>query len=77
VGTTDGRFDTSGLPLATPPRRAPQDFRLAFDRRFMNTVVTRMDDNEAIFKRILDDDDFRVLLEAHYAKKVYERLRTQ
>ena len=41
----------------------------------MNTVVTRMDDNEAIFKRILDDDDFRALLEAHYAKKVYERLR--
>jgi type I restriction enzyme R subunit len=51
------------------------NFRLAFDRRFMHTVVTRMDDNEAIFKRILDDDDFRAMLEHYYADKVYRRLR--
>jgi type I restriction enzyme R subunit len=53
------------------------NFRLAFDRRFMNTVVTRMDDNEAIFKRILDDDDFRAILERFYAEKIYERLRAE
>lgn len=54
-----------------------ENFRLAFDRGFMHTVVIRMDDNEAIFKQILDDDEFRALLEAHYAEKVYDRLRTE
>jgi hypothetical protein len=42
----------------------------------MHTVVTRTDDNEAIFKRILDDDEFRSLLEDYYANKVYGRLRS-
>jgi type I restriction enzyme, R subunit len=75
-------FDQFEETWASDPDLAAQaqhndldNFRLAFDRRFMNTVVTRMDDNEPIFKRILDYDDFRALLEAHYAKKVYERLR--
>ena len=43
----------------------------------MNTVVTRMDDNEEIFKKILDDDEFRRILEEHYAKRIYERLRNE
>ena len=30
-----------------------ENFRLVFDRRFLGTVVGRMDENEAIFKRIL------------------------
>jgi type I restriction enzyme, R subunit len=53
------------------------NFRLAFDRRFMHTIVTRMDDNEAIFKKILDDDEFRAILEDFYARKIYERLRAE
>ena len=40
----------------------------------MNTIVTRMDANNDIFKRILDDNDFRTLL-ADYVKKVYAQLR--
>jgi hypothetical protein len=36
-----------------------------------------MDDNEAIFKKILDDDEFRAILEQFYAQKIYERLRTE
>ena len=43
----------------------------------MNTIVTRMDANDEIFKRILDDHDFRDLLADYYVKKVYERLRAQ
>ena len=34
-----------------------ENFRLVFDREFMKTVVGRMDMNEAIFKRILDDEE--------------------
>lgn len=41
----------------------------------MDTVIGRMDANEAIFKRILDDDDFRRALTDYYLKKIYDRLR--
>jgi type I restriction enzyme R subunit len=53
------------------------NFRLAFDRSFMQTVVTRMDTNDEIFKRILDDADFRDLVANYYVHKVYERLRSE
>ena len=46
-----------------------------FDPKFLDTVVTRMDANEAIFKKILDDEDFRELLADFYLNKVYRRLR--
>jgi len=49
--------------------------RSVFDRKFLETIVTRMDANSEIFKRILDDDDFRELLGGYYVKKVYEQLR--
>jgi hypothetical protein len=34
-----------------------------------------MDENEAIFKRVPDDDDSRDALATFYLQKVYERLR--
>ena len=52
------------------------NFRLVFEPKFMNTVIGRMDANEAIFKRILDDDDFRDVLADFYLKKMYARLRS-
>jgi len=52
-----------------------ENFRLVFDNRFMGTVVSRMDDNEAIFKRILDDEEFRQVLLDLYAGRVYRRAR--
>ncbi len=52
-----------------------ENFRLVFDDRFIGTVVSRMDDNEAIFKRILDDDEFRQVLIDYYARRVYDRAR--
>ncbi|MHB1613130.1 MAG: type I restriction endonuclease subunit R, partial [Actinomycetes bacterium] len=54
-----------------------ENFRLVFDNRFMGTVVARMDDNEAIFKRILDDEEFRSVLMDLYAGRVYRRARQQ
>ncbi len=41
----------------------------------MQTIVTRMDDNSEIFKKILDDDDFSDFLRDHYLGKVYTQLR--
>jgi type I restriction-modification system DNA methylase subunit len=54
-----------------------ENFRLVFDREFIDTVVRRMDTNEEIFKRILDDGDFRRTMLDYYATRLYERLRCQ
>jgi type I restriction enzyme, R subunit len=53
------------------------NFRLVFDRTFIETVVRRMDSNEEIFKRILDEEDFQHVLLDYYAKRVYARLRRE
>ncbi len=53
-----------------------ESFRLVFDHRFLDTVVSRMDENEAIFKRILDDEEFRQVLMDLYAGRVYRRARS-
>jgi type I restriction enzyme, R subunit len=52
-----------------------ENFRLVFDRKFLQTIITRMDGNSEIFKRILDEEDFRDLLCDYYVKKVYGQLR--
>lgn len=41
----------------------------------MNTIVTRMDTNSDIFKRILDEDDLQEVVHDYYLKKVYAELR--
>jgi type I restriction enzyme R subunit len=51
-----------------------ENFRLVFDRMFLETVVGRMDDNEMIFKRVLDDAEFQKTLMDLYANRVYQRL---
>jgi type I restriction enzyme, R subunit len=61
--------------LAQARANTLENFRLAFDERFMGTVVDRMDDNEAIFRRILDDEEFRQVLMDLYASRVYQRAR--
>ena len=52
-----------------------ENFALVFGPKFLDTVIGRMDANEAIFKRILDDEDFRRVLTDYYLKKIYDRLR--
>jgi type I restriction enzyme R subunit len=51
------------------------NFKLVFDRKFLQTIITRVDANDEIYKRILDDEDFRLTLGEFYLRKVYERLR--
>jgi type I restriction enzyme, R subunit len=53
------------------------NFRLVFDRTFLDTVVKRMDDNEDIFKRILDEPTFRQTVLDHYAERLFGRLRAE
>jgi type I restriction enzyme R subunit len=53
-----------------------ENFRLVFNPKFLNTIVTRMDANDAIFKQILDDHEFQDVLADFYVRKIYSRLRT-
>jgi hypothetical protein len=52
-----------------------ENFRLVFDRMFMGTVVARMDDNEEIFIRVLDDPEFQRTPMDLYAVRADRRLR--
>ena len=52
------------------------NFRLVFDRKFLSTVVERMDGNEATYKRVLDDENFQKALMNLYALRLYDRLRS-
>ncbi len=54
-----------------------ENFRLVFDRTFIDTVVKRMDENADIFKRILDDTEFQRTVLDYYAARLYERLRSE
>ena len=51
------------------------NFLLVFDHTFLDTIVKRVDSNDAIFKTILDEPEFRRTLLEFYAAKLYERLR--
>jgi type I restriction enzyme R subunit len=52
-----------------------ENFGLVFNRKFLNTIIARVDTNDELFKRILDDEEFQAAIERHYLRKVYERLR--
>jgi type I restriction enzyme R subunit len=52
-----------------------ENFGLVFDRKFLQTIVTRVDANDEIYKKILDDEDFRATVGEFYLRKVYQRLR--
>ena len=41
----------------------------------MGTVINRMDANQAIFKQIMDDPEFKSALGDFYLRKLYQRLR--
>jgi type I restriction enzyme, R subunit len=53
------------------------DFRLAYDRAFMNKVVDRISNNEKFFARILDDEEFRVALMDEMLNETYYKLREE
>lgn len=51
------------------------DFRYAFNNALMSKVVERMEQNEAFFTRILDDEDFKNALADYMLVRTYKRLR--
>ena len=51
------------------------NFALAFKEKFVGTIAKRMNENEEIVKKILDDPDFAAELAGYYERKLYTRLR--
>jgi type I restriction enzyme, R subunit len=64
--------------LSDQARNNPiENFRLVFNRKFLQTIITRVDANDEIYKKILDDEEFRATVGEFYLRKVYERLREE
>ena len=50
-------------------------FKLVFDKALEGLFIGRMDQNESITARFLDDQDFRGAVSRHLMKQVYEQIR--
>ena len=51
-----------------------QNFKYGFDDIFLTTLIERMEDNQDIFTKIIDDPEFGDAVRAWMLKKVYDRL---
>ena len=62
----------TAIAATTPTSNARH---IAFGKKFLLTVLTRMDKRADIFKAINDDDGFADDLKALYGRDVYDALR--
>ncbi|PZO22080.1 MAG: restriction endonuclease subunit R [Leptolyngbya foveolarum] len=51
-----------------------QNFKYGFDDVFLNTLIERMEDNQDIFTKIIDNSEFGDAVKAWMLQKVYDRL---
>ena len=63
--------------LDQAPANPIENFRLVFKDVFIKSIVGRMDDNEDIFKKILDELAFQTAVMDHYLRRVFDRARTE
>jgi type I restriction enzyme R subunit len=52
-----------------------ENFKLVFADAFIKSIVGRMDDNQDIFQRILDDSAFQAIVMDHYLRRVFRQAR--
>ncbi|MFW5879196.1 MAG: type I restriction endonuclease subunit R [bacterium] len=53
-----------------------ENFKFGFDDVFMDKLIGRMDLNQDIFTKMMDDQEFGSLVKEYLLKKVYNQLRT-
>ncbi|MCA9735470.1 DEAD/DEAH box helicase family protein, partial [candidate division KSB1 bacterium] len=53
------------------------NFKYGFDEAFLTKLIERMDANQDIFARIMDDEEFGTLVRDWMLQKVYQRLNTK
>ncbi|GEK59407.1 restriction endonuclease subunit R [Marinococcus halophilus] len=64
--------------LAEKARNNTKDnFKFGFNRTFMDFVISRMQNNEEFFKKVLEDTEFKEFLMEDMIDEVYEGLREQ
>ena len=51
-----------------------ENFKFKFNEQFMDKVIDRMDQNEDIFKKINDNQEFKKTVQEYMLKKTYHRL---
>lgn len=52
-----------------------ENFKFGFDDVFLDALISRMDQNQDIFSKIMDDEEFKRVVNTLMLKRVYERLR--
>ncbi len=52
-----------------------ENFAFVFNRMLEGLFIERMEGNEEIFKRLMNDDPFRSVAGEHLLREVYEKLR--
>jgi len=74
-------FDQIEEELATDSKLQEQaknnpieNFKFGFDDLFMDKLIGRMEQNQDIFTKMMDDKEFGGLVKGYMLKKVYERL---
>lgn len=77
-------FDQIETELSTNDTLAAQartntleNFAYGFDDVFMNTLIDRMDQNQDIFSRIMDDPAFSKVVREYLRRKVYKNLNEE
>ena len=53
------------------------NFKYGFDELFLSKLIGRMEDNQEIFARIMDDEEFGTLVRDWKLRKVYQRLNAE
>ena len=74
-------FDQMEEELATDSKLQEQaknnpieNFKFGFDDLFMDKLISRMEQNQDIFTKMMDDKEFGGLVKGYMLKKVYDRL---
>lgn len=53
------------------------NFKFGFEDAFMDKLIARMEQNQDIFTKMMDDNDFGSLVKDYMLKKVYERFKKE
>jgi len=56
---------------------AKENFKYGFDDKFLTTLIARMDKNEDLFKRIMDNREFRDIVKDYLLNKLYDRFKDE
>ncbi|KGQ02451.1 hypothetical protein BBAD15_g12339 [Beauveria bassiana D1-5] len=54
-----------------------ENFEPVFNKQLENLFIERMDGNEEIFVRLMNDEAFRSLASSHLMKAVYQQIKSQ